>query len=187
MRKVILWTLVTACVMSLILLGCSTSNQTNDEENTDYSESENTFAQEFVRKNSKEVANDIYNRLRTENIYCQYDGSDNVVYFKNSGYTLEERSWIEVDLPERIIFYNPDPNYLKIYFNSIVSLWDIETEGYQIVDELESRIYEDSNGYEYNIIEENNVEYHIYYSLKNSCKINHLYVYFKNNKIKNEE
>lgn len=144
--------------------------------------SENTLAKNFIKRDSEDVAKNIYDKLMSEHIYCQYgqsDGEDNIVYFRNSGYKLEDRSWIEVNSPKKIILYNPDSDYLKIYFNRIVPLWDNQTKGNEIIDELKSKTYEDDDGYRYNIIKKNDVEYHIYYYLKNRYKIHYIYIVFQ--------
>ena len=147
------------------------------------SETENTLAKEFIKKDIKEIAKTIYDKLDSENIYCEYDQSDgenDIVYFRNSGYTLENRSWIGVSETKTIIFYNPDSDCLEKYFNILVPLWDNKTKGSEIVDELTSESYKDADGNKYNTIKKNGVEYKIYYYPKKSYKIDEIYVVFDN-------
>lgn len=196
MKKAI--SLVTCAVM-LLCCGCfaGCGNQSADNQKNDYSkaegngssylrssitlEGENTTAKEFFANEPKEIGRRMFARLRANYIDCQQGDKDEVIYFKKSNSKYEEDSWLEVNsLTKKITFGHPDSDYLKKYFNKLVPLWDDKNKGNEIVDELTSKIYEDDDGYRYNIIKKNGVEYQIHYNLKYKYQIDYIYVIFDN-------
>nr|DAM59041.1 MAG TPA: Glycine rich protein family [Caudoviricetes sp.] len=135
----------------------------------------NSLKKEFEKEDCIEVAEKIYVKFRDEGIYC-YSLEKNVVYFNYYG--AKDKSYIDVELPTKIIIHNPDPDYLKMYFNSLVPLWDNNNAGYEIINDLRKTTYENENGYWYNRITRNDVVYQVKYNLKNKNKIDDVYIIF---------
>lgn len=135
----------------------------------------NSLKKEFEKEDCSTVAEKIYVKFKDEGIYC-YSLEKNIVYFNYYG--VKDKSYIDVELPTKIIIHNPDTDYLKMYLNAIVPLWDNNTDGYEVLGDLMKTTYEDENGYLYNRITRNNVGYQVNYNLKNKNKIDDIYIIF---------